>query len=913
MPDVVQEYVEERFRYTSEYYINFFEVCDRISRKNGRIGMLVPWSFMFKRSYQKFREDLVGERGGFDFLSEYGYGVLDNATVGTVGTVIRSGSQNVTKGTFLRLHDIETKKKESTFLDVLSESNSDVQRHYEVNLAEFSQVPGTPICYSIPEEVRDLHQTKLKLDADRAGIDGQSVGNAVQGLSSGNNDRFLRQHWETTNMSCFLPISRGGQDAWILPKVTETAKWSENGREMTRTESSLLRNKEFYGKEGLTWTYVKRTGRRFGYFPKEGLFDYAGSMLFPEDNISRWAMLAALNSNLYHALFLSITTERHWNIGEVGRIPWRREIEQLDVLIDLAREQYQRMVQLQTSNPISPYYIGSTLLPEDAVNGFFYNHSHPQKAHKILSPDHGGGTAESPLRELARKSKQQELAEKQKLENLAKQIDSEIYSEFGISQSTQERIHQEIFLRTAEDPEDREVPDPESVPEVPENIEHQVKDLIHHFAMEAVREESDGIIPLHNTDSQANMFDRILERFADAYGEYADDRLAEVDEILGTESAAEEAYPNLRAFIENDLFDYHVDRMENTPIIWKLTTERLIADSTGEGFACFVDYHSLDAGLFDRLTNQYLEPRKAELRERRSAANRRRSDDSLSASDQAEAAEQYERCVSGLDQITVFEDTMQDLGSTTEREFDDADRERVEELAPKVAAFRETTRERIDTLAKLREDKSEAWFQDTFSNNFWNAVDEWREEWLDALEELEYACEEYAKPAGEPVEAHLADLFAYFSWRLKGSDHYSSTGILFMTYYFEREGADLLNDDGNPFETLTEDERLLASLATGLDDPSMVDDEFLEAIADDEGVADVADLPPLAEFKALAEEIDDRCQAIDKQIPSDWSDRALSEITTEGYNPNPKHGVEINITPLAEAEIVPKTVGDDVL
>jgi hypothetical protein len=396
MPDVVQSYVDERFRYTSEYYINFFEVCDHISRDNGRIGMLVPWSFMFKRSYQSFREDLVGDRGGFDFLSEYGYGVLDNATVGTVGTVIRSGSQSSTKGKFLRLHDVGTKGKEGAFLDILSGSNGEVQRYYEVDLSEFSQVPGTPICYSIPKEVRDLHQTNLKLDAERGGIDGQSIGNAVQGLSSGNNDRFLRQHWEISKLSGFLPISRGGQDAWTLPKITETAKWGENGREMIRTESSLLRNQEFYGKEGLTWTYVKRTGRRFGYFPEDGLFDYAGSMLFPEEGIPRWGMLTALNSSLYHALFLSITTERPWNIGEVGRIPWRREIEQLDVLVNLAQEQCRRMVQLQTSNPISPYYIAPILLPEDAVNVFFYDHSHPEKAQRIFPQNTGAGVRTLP-------------------------------------------------------------------------------------------------------------------------------------------------------------------------------------------------------------------------------------------------------------------------------------------------------------------------------------------------------------------------------------------------------------------------------------------------------------------------------------------------------------------------------------
>jgi len=385
------------------------------------------------------------------------------------------------------------------------------------------------------------------------------------------------------------------------------------------------------------------------------------------------------------------------------------------------------------------------------------------------------------------------------------------------------------------------------------------------------------------------------------------------EEFLLEDEAILEAYHDACDDLAADLFDYHVSRMENTPIVWKLTTERLLADPTGEGFACFVDYHSLDSGLFDRLSNQYLEPRKAELRERRSAANRRRSDESLSASEQAEAAEQYERCASGLDQIAVFEDVVQALGSVDEREFDDSGRALVEDLAPKVAAFREETRERVDTLAELHERTDSAWFEDTFSETFWETVDEWRDEWLDALAELDGACDAYAKPVDDPVEAHLADLFDYFSWRLKGSDHYSSTGILFMTYYFEREGSDLLDENGHPHDHLSEDERRLASLAMGLDDVSIVDEAYLDAIADDEGVDDVEDLPPLAEFKALAEEIDDRCRTIDERVPSDWADRARSEITTAGYQPNHKHGVEINITPLAEAEIVPKTVDDDVL
>jgi len=916
MPDVVQEYVKEHYDYSEEFYINFFEVCDRLAKERGRIGMLVPRYFMYKGRFTDFREDFVGEEGGFDFLAEFGLGILDNATVRTVGTVVRSETRLDIAGTFFRLHDIKSGNKEERFSSVLSTHSEDIKRIFRVPLEEFSKIPRTPICYSVPQEIRGLYETNSYIDAEQADIQGESAAHAVVGLLTGNDDRFARTHWEISDYDIHQPIAKGGAEAWVLPQITEVLQWEENGQILKRANQSVRTpHEELYGEEGLTWTFIKETGRRFGYY-QGGLFSHTGFMLFPRVEVSSWIFMAILNSSVYHNLFLSQTTERHWNASEVGSLPWIKELSNLTGLEEFSKKQYQAKLKSRIHDPSSPHYFAPALYPESEHIREFYKHPHTS-GNSIINPESIQFTsAEQPIIESCREAEVGRLESLRELERISNKIDNLIFDQLEFNEDTRSLVMSEIFLRTSESPEARKIPDPESVPEVPDNIDQQVKDLVHHFAMEAVREEPGGIIPVFETADQPDMVDRIVERFHDAYGDHAEDRLVEVDGILGTQTADEEAYPNLRAFIADDLFDYHVSRMANTPIVWRLTTERLLADATGEGFACFVDYHSLDSGLFDRLSNRYLEPRKADLRERRSAANRRRSDDSLSTSEQAEAVETYDRCASGLDQIAVFEDILQELGSTTEREFDDADRERVDELAPKVAAFRESTRQRVETLAELRDRKGEAWFQDIFSPNFWNAVDEWRDEWLDALADLEAACEAYAKPSDEPVEAHLADLFDYFSWRLKGSDHYSSTGILFMTYYFEREGANLLNDDGQPHDTLTDDERLLASLATGLADPDIVDREYLDAMAEetaDEDIEGPDDLPPLAEFKALAEEIDDRCQTVDKRIPSNWKDRALSEITTTGYDPNRKHGVEINIMPLAEAEIVPKTVDDKVL
>jgi len=187
-------------------------------------------------------------------------------------------------------------------------------------------------------------------------------------------------------------------------------------------------------------------------------------------------------------------------------------------------------------------------------------------------------------------------------------------------------------------------------------------------------------------------------------------------------------------------------------------------------------------------------------------------------------------------------------------------------------------------LDSLQDLKDKTWFEDAFSPTFLETVSENRDEWVDALNDLENAAEAYGAPASQPVEPHHYDLFPYFS-DIAGSDHYSSNGILFTTYYFEREGEQFLDEMGEPKEGLRNDEaELLAALAEGLD-----------------------------EYKQLAEEIESKCNSLSKRISSDWADRALSEITTAGYQPNHKHGVRINITPLSDAEIVPKIVADEVL
>jgi len=157
-------------------------------------NFLVLSSFMFNKSFQSFREDFVGSRGAFDFFSEFGYDILDNATVGTVGTVVRSENDSGQAGTFIRLPDVEKGEKEPTFLDAAFKRRTDVKRLYSRDLSEFEMIPGTPLSYWVPKELRQLYESETVLDSENAGLDRQSLGSPMETLLPGqttSNDKII--------------------------------------------------------------------------------------------------------------------------------------------------------------------------------------------------------------------------------------------------------------------------------------------------------------------------------------------------------------------------------------------------------------------------------------------------------------------------------------------------------------------------------------------------------------------------------------------------------------------------------------------------------------------------------------------------------------------------------------------------
>ncbi|MCS3751389.1 hypothetical protein GGQ19_002584 [Salinibacter ruber] len=888
MPSGVRSYVRNNYKYTAEYYASFFDVSCRLTKKEGRIGGLIPHTFMFNDSFTNFRVDFTGDRGGFELFSELGYGVLDNSTVGTVATVINNHPNEIEKeGYFVRLSDADSKEKgyiESIYGWSSPNRNG---RIYRRQLAKFRTVPTAPLSYWIPDEIKSLYSNETVLDADQGRIlERSSVANVKTGLKTGKNERFVRKFWEVDgNFEEWVPYPKGGKETWVFPRIKLSVNWIEDGEQIKRYPGPTQGLEEVYFREGITFNIEKRSGRRFGLMPEYSIFAHKSSAIFT--NVNKFLLTGYLNSRFVTYLMLAQTSERRWSVGMVSRIPWMEELKDSNIGQSVKRVAASKRA-LRASDFNSPYFEGALiyrLLSKDGRSTYPHGeHPHRGSLEDLEIPDLPSAELSDSISEIGKKAARFRRSMEMEIEQAAKSIDQEVFSCFGVSEEQKRDIFTEIAHRTIDDPRETSSNEPEVTGELPSDYPKLFERLLLHLTFEIVKEDDDGIVLLRaeSDDEEADLLAKMTAKFEDIWGEYAEDRLQEVDEVLGSREPTDEPYPNLRHWLENDLFGFHCDEFENTPILWELTTERLgEEDSQDAGFACLIDYHQLGPDVFDRLSARYLETRKAALRERQQSA--RRTAEGSEGTQAREARQEEKRCENALRQIDELETRISELTQTQPRDWAGAVRNQAQDLQPKVRRFRERLEERLETLDALHEEAPSSWFKDHFSDKFMESVNGNREEWIDALEDLEAACEQFARPADQPVEAHLYDLLPYFD-DLTGSTHYSSNGIFFLNYYFSK-GKDLAAkiDQGNK-DRVTRREQLVADLARETD-------------------KDIE----------LGEEINEACQEMKKHMDSDWKPRALEEVRTPGYRPVKKHGVAINITPLAEKKLVPALVDKKVL
>lgn len=313
----------------------FIERGFNLAKDRGYAAMITMQSWMFLGSFEKMRSSLIGSKSILSMLhlGPRAFDAIGGEVVNVTADVIYNG-RAACEGAYVRLVDINgSEAKRLKLLEAIK--NPDCGWFYRRDAETFKQIPGAPIAYwALDEEISAFHMMGKVSDSIDVRL----------GMTTADNNLFLRRWWEPSNTKCALqaespedvikwcPYNKGGDFRKWYGNRTFVINW-ENGGEKIRTFTdangrvrSTVPNEQFYCRECLTWSKISSGRIAVRFLPKGSLFDVAGASGFAP----RGALLPAigfLNSEIAMHMLSYLSPTLNFEGGTVRSLPFENNGE----------------------------------------------------------------------------------------------------------------------------------------------------------------------------------------------------------------------------------------------------------------------------------------------------------------------------------------------------------------------------------------------------------------------------------------------------------------------------------------------------------------------------------------------------------------------------------------------------------
>lgn len=357
---ILKKYIDKNYKDSkADLFSVFMEKCKELTIEKGYNAMIVMPSWLFLSSFKILRNKILRDQV-IESLLHMGRGIF-GIDWGSVAFVLKNEKNILAKGNYYRLHKrtfqyIDSKDIEKLFIysknNFEYKYNFDLYRdnvcenripekgvetgqqiRYEVNQKDFEKIPGSPIAYWVSDRVKEIFEKSEKLG---------DVGKSIQGMITGDNNYFLRT-WQEINIGKirkkWIPYNKGGDSRKWYGNKEFLLNWFKNGNDLTR---SRTKNKDFYFKEGITWSFLSSSKFSAKYFEKGELWDVANSPYFGFKN--QFYILGFLNTNICSKI-LSITNPTlNYQVENILKLPIK--IETLDLKKDKVNSLVQQNIDI---------------------------------------------------------------------------------------------------------------------------------------------------------------------------------------------------------------------------------------------------------------------------------------------------------------------------------------------------------------------------------------------------------------------------------------------------------------------------------------------------------------------------------------------------------------------------------------
>lgn len=320
----LKSFVEDNYRDNINVYENLYGCfilrCFELIENEGFISMITPQTFMFIDSFKDLRKKILTD-SHIDVLVQYGFGGIFKESIDPAFYIIKKLKQDSVLSKFIKLDNDFGSSKNDYFATIASDPSLSSENTFDLNQEKLLLIKNQPFIYWISDDFR------LKFKENSL----EDYLKVCQGLATGDNNRFLRFHWEISNNANdgWIPYAKGGTFNKWYGNLWLMVNWKDNGQQIKsfKDEKGKLRsrpqNEKYYLKEGITYSASGRGGYAFRFLPSGCLFDVGGSSIFfTKDYKNTYYALGLLNSKVIFYVADCLNPTANIQVGDIQRIPF---------------------------------------------------------------------------------------------------------------------------------------------------------------------------------------------------------------------------------------------------------------------------------------------------------------------------------------------------------------------------------------------------------------------------------------------------------------------------------------------------------------------------------------------------------------------------------------------------------------
>ena len=347
-PPYMSKYGNKLKKYINDYYpdeksdmaVVFVTRCLDMTEERGLAALVNIESWMFLRTTLDFRKNIL-EKYSISDMIHLGNGAFSDVVVATTAFVINK--RPGLNGTFIRATSGNIKEKESIVNKAVIDLGS--TNRYTANSLTFMPLPRSILAYWISENLREVLIKSPELQPE--------FGEVKQGLSTADNDRFLRLWWEVPKentgfemKSCseaalskkkWFPHNKGGQYRKWYGNDDYVINWERDGYEIKNYKKAAVRNSEFFFKPAISWSLVSSGDIAFRYKPYGSIFNAAGSCIFGDQDKLTY-LQGLLNTKALLEVSKVISNSLNNNVGEIANYPIIKSAEKEEEIKELVKK-----------------------------------------------------------------------------------------------------------------------------------------------------------------------------------------------------------------------------------------------------------------------------------------------------------------------------------------------------------------------------------------------------------------------------------------------------------------------------------------------------------------------------------------------------------------------------------------------